>query len=264
MRCAKHGLAAGPDGTCALCRREALLESGRRVWIGIGAAVVATGGLCAVFVGVRYARAAAEQSAMQRAEALQQQMTQQADQERAERERIEQQRGPALQADDNGTEREHTQLRGDNGIGENGGPRVRDTNVSSNGMPREAQPPTASDAGADYEGSRRDERREAFRATERESQLQRTMRHVPVTMYMAPWCPACRQAKEWLQENGVSYTQIDVEQSDSGRRALRSMSPRGSIPTFNIQGTVVVGFDAGGIRRALRAKAEAELDNSAR
>lgn len=69
------------------------------------------------------------------------------------------------------------------------------------------------------------------------------MRRVPVKMYMAPWCPVCQRARAWLLDQGYRFVEHDVEQDRQAARVLATLNPRGSIPTFHVDGRVLRGFD---------------------
>ena len=32
-----------------------------------------------------------------------------------------------------------------------------------------------------------------------------------LTVYSAPWCPDCREAKRWLAKHNINLTEIDIE-----------------------------------------------------
>ena len=39
-----------------------------------------------------------------------------------------------------------------------------------------------------------------------------------ITLYGAPWCPDCKRSKQFLGEQRVPYTWIDIDQDEKGRR----------------------------------------------
>jgi glutaredoxin len=45
-----------------------------------------------------------------------------------------------------------------------------------------------------------------------------------------------------LTSNGVAYEERDIETSSEYARKIRVLNPRASIPTFDIDGAVMVGF----------------------
>lgn len=63
-----------------------------------------------------------------------------------------------------------------------------------------------------------------------------------VDIYTASWCGYCRQAKAFMNANGVSYEEHDVEASQDDARVMRRLNPGGGLPTIAIDGQVTVGF----------------------
>lgn len=69
-----------------------------------------------------------------------------------------------------------------------------------------------------------------------------------VTFFGLSTCGWCRRAKEFLDQNDVDYHFIYVDQAQGTDRTeavdeVRKLNPRGSYPTLQIDGEVVVGFD---------------------
>lgn len=64
-----------------------------------------------------------------------------------------------------------------------------------------------------------------------------------VIMYCTSWCPACRRARRFLDEHGVSYTEIDINKAPAVRDRLRELTG-GTLttPTFEINGEIIVDF----------------------
>jgi glutaredoxin len=65
---------------------------------------------------------------------------------------------------------------------------------------------------------------------------------VHVVVYTTGWCPHCKRAKAWMDESGVSYEERNIESSQQNAQDNRRLNPRGSIPTFDVDGDVMVGF----------------------
>ncbi|MGW4243042.1 glutaredoxin family protein [Nocardia sp. NPDC004722] len=63
-----------------------------------------------------------------------------------------------------------------------------------------------------------------------------------IVLYGADWCGDCRRAKVWLRENGVGFTEVDVEQDEAAReRAVEIAGGRKNIPVIVLpDGTVLV------------------------
>jgi glutaredoxin len=86
-------------------------------------------------------------------------------------------------------------------------------------------------------------RRDRERAEERQQQeLAWARSQVSVTVYTTSWCPQCRRAKQWMDEAGVRYTEKDVEASAAAREERDRLTDRRAVPTFDVDGEVLVGF----------------------
>lgn len=77
-----------------------------------------------------------------------------------------------------------------------------------------------------------------------------------VTLFALSTCGWCRRAKELLDQNDIAYEYIFVDQTSGVEREeavnrVRELNPRGSYPTIQIDGEVVVGFDEERIRELL-------------
>jgi glutaredoxin 3 len=86
---------------------------------------------------------------------------------------------------------------------------------------------------------------------------------VDVVIYTTSWCPACKQAKSWMNAHGMAYDERDVEASVAYSRELHSLNPGGSIPTFDVEGQVLVGFSDRALVRTMEqaARRRAERRN---
>jgi glutaredoxin 3 len=76
---------------------------------------------------------------------------------------------------------------------------------------------------------------------------------VEITMYTTSWCPRCREAKAWMAANGVAYSERDIDASETNRAECRKFNPQTSIPTTVVDGTVLVGFEDRYFRDAIDA-----------
>ena len=64
-------------------------------------------------------------------------------------------------------------------------------------------------------------------------------------LYTAHWCRDCREAKRFLDKNGVAYTEIDIEKTPGAADAvLRNVGKR-AIPQFVIDGEWVQPYRPG-------------------
>jgi glutaredoxin len=78
---------------------------------------------------------------------------------------------------------------------------------------------------------------------------------VSIEMYSAAWCTACSRAKAWMREQNISYHEIDVDQRSGAMGQLAVLNPRRTLPTFDVQGQVLVGFEPDALATAIRGAA---------
>ena len=75
----------------------------------------------------------------------------------------------------------------------------------------------------------------------------------PVTIYTATWCAFCHAAKQYLDQKGIKYTDLDVESDPANGTAAVEKSGQRGIPVLDIGGDIIVGFDRPRIDSALSA-----------
>lgn len=64
-----------------------------------------------------------------------------------------------------------------------------------------------------------------------------------VTIYTTPSCPYCNAAKDYFDENNVSYTDYDVSQNRQKAKEMIEKSGQRGTPVIDIDGNIVVGFN---------------------
>ena len=68
------------------------------------------------------------------------------------------------------------------------------------------------------------------------------MQQPNITVYGAPWCPDCRQSKQFLGEQRVRYNWVDIDQDEAGRQRVQELnSGKQIIPTIVFEdGSILV------------------------
>jgi glutaredoxin-like YruB-family protein len=64
-----------------------------------------------------------------------------------------------------------------------------------------------------------------------------------VVVYTTPTCPYCHQAKGFLSQRGVKFTEYDVSMDRAAADEVIRKSGRMEVPVITIDDQVVVGFD---------------------
>jgi glutaredoxin 3 len=90
-------------------------------------------------------------------------------------------------------------------------------------------------------------------------QIRAAIRRVPVSVYTTPNCPICASARAFLAANQISFVEKDVESNPGDRAELAAMNPNRTVPTFIVDGQVVVGFSPIGLARVIGARVERQL-----
>jgi glutaredoxin len=71
-----------------------------------------------------------------------------------------------------------------------------------------------------------------------------------VVLLSTRWCGYCARMRTFLERNGVSFDEWDVESSEPGRRAWARFG-RPGVPVVLVDGEPIFGFDLDGVARAL-------------
>lgn len=72
-----------------------------------------------------------------------------------------------------------------------------------------------------------------------------------VTVYSASTCPYCVRVKQFLKDNNVQFTEIDVSSNQEAAREMIERSGQMGVPVVDIDGEIIVGFDKRKISSAL-------------
>ena len=66
-----------------------------------------------------------------------------------------------------------------------------------------------------------------------------------VTVYSAPWCPDCREAKRFLTKNNIPYKEVDIETTPGAVDEIIKRTGKRAIPQFIIDGEWVQPYRPG-------------------
>ena len=64
-----------------------------------------------------------------------------------------------------------------------------------------------------------------------------------IKIYSTSWCSPCRNAKRLLDERGLSYEEIDIEQNSMSRESLFELTGGRTVPQIVIDEKPVGGYD---------------------
>jgi glutaredoxin-like YruB-family protein len=72
-----------------------------------------------------------------------------------------------------------------------------------------------------------------------------------VTVYTTPTCSWCTTLKNYLNTNGIRYTEVDVSRNEEAAQEMVRRSGQQGVPQTMIGGEMIVGFDKSRINRLL-------------
>lgn len=76
------------------------------------------------------------------------------------------------------------------------------------------------------------------------------MRTPRITLYSTRQCPHCRQARQYLQQRGLPFQELDVQSNARAQKALQRLGAR-AVPVILIGDARVDGFDRARLDRLL-------------
>jgi len=73
-----------------------------------------------------------------------------------------------------------------------------------------------------------------------------------IKMYTTPFCKYCKTAKDFFVSKGIAFVEIDITKSHLAMKEMISKSRQMTVPVFDINGQILVGFNQVKIQRALK------------
>jgi glutaredoxin len=78
---------------------------------------------------------------------------------------------------------------------------------------------------------------------------------IEVILYCTPWCPSCRRARNFLNQHGIKYIEIDISRDREAAKRVRGWANGNeTVPTFDIGGHIIVDYDEQKLIEALGIK----------
>lgn len=81
--------------------------------------------------------------------------------------------------------------------------------------------------------------------------LERRIEMAEVRLYSTPSCPYCRMAKDFLTEEGVDFSVVDVSEDEKAAQEMVDKSGQLGVPVMEVDSLIIVGFDRDAYRKAL-------------
>tara|TARA_Y100000310_G_C20502106_1_gene724527 strand:- start:435 stop:665 length:231 start_codon:yes stop_codon:yes gene_type:complete len=73
-----------------------------------------------------------------------------------------------------------------------------------------------------------------------------------VKIYSTLTCPYCKMAKAFFKEKNIEFEDIDVTSDKKAAQEMKKISGQSGVPVIDINGKILIGFDAEKIEEALK------------
>lgn len=64
-----------------------------------------------------------------------------------------------------------------------------------------------------------------------------------VRLFIKPYCGWCHEAKDWLDERGIQYEELDVTSDRTARSEMIELSHQTLAPVIDVDGEILADFD---------------------
>jgi glutaredoxin 3 len=78
-----------------------------------------------------------------------------------------------------------------------------------------------------------------------------------IKVYSTPTCPYCKLVKDFLNEQKISFTEIDVASSPAAANEMVKLSGQMGVPVVDVDGQIIVGWNKVALEDALKVKQKA-------
>jgi len=92
------------------------------------------------------------------------------------------------------------------------------------------------------------------RAVKSETRNSSNKKFTKVRIYTTSTCAWCVKAKEFLNAHNIKYIELNVGIDSNARNDMFEKSGQFGVPVIEINGTLIIGFDASAIKKALGIK----------
>ena len=72
-----------------------------------------------------------------------------------------------------------------------------------------------------------------------------------ITVYSTPTCGFCVKVKNYLKENNISFTDVNVAGNQEKAEEMVRKSGQTGVPVIDINGKIIIGFNKPEIDKAL-------------
>ena len=75
------------------------------------------------------------------------------------------------------------------------------------------------------------------------------MKPEKIRLFIKPFCGWCHEAKDWLDERGLAYEELDVISDRAAFKEMKELSGQTLAPVIDVDGEVLADFDTEQLER---------------
>ena len=79
------------------------------------------------------------------------------------------------------------------------------------------------------------------------------MKSRKIRLFVKPFCGWCHEAKDWLDERGIDYKEIDVISDSAAFKEMKELSGQTLAPVIEVDGEILADFDTGQLEKFWKA-----------
>ena len=64
-----------------------------------------------------------------------------------------------------------------------------------------------------------------------------------VRLFVKSWCGWCSEAKDWLDERGIAYEELNVSSDAVARKEMFELTGQTKAPCIDVDGEILADFD---------------------
>ena len=64
-----------------------------------------------------------------------------------------------------------------------------------------------------------------------------------VRLFVKSWCGWCSEAKDWLDERGIAYEEINVTANAAAKKEMIELTGQTKAPCLDVDGEILADFD---------------------
>lgn len=69
------------------------------------------------------------------------------------------------------------------------------------------------------------------------------MKPEKIRLFIKPFCGWCHEAKDWLDERGLAYEELDVISDRAAYQEMKELTGQTKAPVIEVDGEVLADFD---------------------